>query len=168
MRIVGVDPGMATTGYGVVESDGCRSVLIEYGCIRTSAEDRAQERLGRIYRELHAVVTRTGGQVMAVEKLFFSKNSASAMQVGEARGVVILAGHHAGLPVFEYTPLQVKQAVTGFGRAEKRQIQQMVACLLALKQLPRPDDAADALALALCHAHTGLSGAAIVRRGGHV
>jgi crossover junction endodeoxyribonuclease RuvC len=159
---------MATTGFGVVESDGCRSLLIDYGCIRTSAEDSTQSRLNCIYRELRSVLKLTGGEVLVVEKLFFNKNSSSAMQVGEARGVVILAGHHASLPVFEYTPLQVKQAVTGYGRAEKRQIQQMVACLLALKELPRPDDAADALALALCHAFMGQSRAATVRRGEYV
>lgn len=168
MRIMGVDPGIAITGYGVVDSDGCRSILIDYGCIRTSAEDSTQRRLEHIYRELRAVLARNGGEVMVVEKIFFSRNSCSAMQVGEARGVVILAGQHASLQVFEYTPLQVKQAVTGYGRAEKRQIQQMVACLLALKQLPRPDDAADALALALCHAHTGLSRAAVSRMDKHV
>lgn len=164
MRIIGVDPGLATTGYGVVETDFYRSTLVDFGCIRTSPEETCQERFARIYRELGAVLLQSRAEAMAVEKLFFCKNSSNAMQVGEARGVVILAGHHAGLPVVEYTPLQVKQAVTGFGRAEKRQIQQMVACLLSLKQLPRPDDAADALALALCHAHTGLSRAAVDRK----
>lgn len=168
MRIIGVDPGLATTGYGVVETNFYRSTLVDFGCIRTSPEETYQERFAHIYRELGKVLRQSQAEAMAVEKLFFCKNSSNAMQVGEARGVVILAGHHAGLPVVEYTPLQVKQAVAGYGRAGKRQVQQMVACLLVLKELPRPDDAADALALALCHAHTGLSGAAMVRRGRHV
>jgi len=163
MRIIGVDPGLAVTGYGVVESEYSRSRLVDYGCIRTSAEETAAERLARIYRELGAVLRQAQAEAMAVEKLFFCKNTSSAMQVGEARGIVMLAGHHAGLRVFEYTPLQVKQAVTGFGRAEKAQVQQMVACVLALKHLPRPVDAADALAIALCHAHSGPVRAAVLR-----
>lgn len=168
MRIIGVDPGLAITGYGVVESDGCCSRLVDFGCIRTAADVACPERLERIYRELGAVLARTGPSVMAVEKLFFSKNSSSAMQVGEARGVVMLAGRHANLPVFEYTPLQVKQAVVGYGRAEKRQVQQMVKCILALQVVPGPDDAADALALAICHAHTGPTRAVNPRGGRHV
>lgn len=151
MRILGVDPGIATTGFGVVEYDGKRSILVDYGSIRTSPSRCGAARLGVIYSELLQIIARNGPGEVAVEKLFFNRNTTSAMQVGEARGVVILAASHAGLPVYEYTPLQVKQAVVGYGRAEKLQIQQMVRILLSLAAVPSPDDAADALALALCH-----------------
>ncbi|MCW3490802.1 crossover junction endodeoxyribonuclease RuvC [Dethiobacter alkaliphilus] len=168
MRIIGIDPGIATTGYGIVDSDGHRSVAIEYGCVLTDKDLPGPQRLQCIYRELSAVVSRFEPQVMAVEKLFFNKNINSAMQVGEARGVAILTGMHAGLDIFEYTPLQVKQSVVGFGRAEKKQVQQMVKVLLNLTKIPRPDDAADALAVALCHAHSGTTLNALTRRGTYV
>lgn len=154
MRIIGIDPGLATTGYGIVDSDGYRCSLVEFGCVKTGAELENPERLKIIYNDLHSLLTKYQPAVMAVEKLFFSRNVTSAMQVGEARGVAVLAGCHAGLVVSEYTPLQVKQAVVGYGRAEKQQIQHMVRVLLTLKTVPRPDDAADALAVAICHAHS--------------
>ena len=168
MRIIGIDPGIATTGYGIVESDGQRSVVLDFGCVFTAAELPMPERLQQIYAELTELLHRYKPDIMAVEKLFFCKNVNSAMQVGEARGVLILAGRHAGLPVFEYTPLQVKQSVVGYGRAEKSQVQQMVKVLLCLSKIPRPDDAADALAIALCHAHSGSMLSAINRRGTYV
>lgn len=168
MRIIGIDPGIATTGYGIVDSDGQRSTAIEYGCVLTAKELSTPERLQIIYRELTAIVTLFEPQVMAVEKLFFNKNLNSAMQVGEARGVAVLTGVHAGLNVYEYTPLQVKQAVVGYGRAEKKQVQQMVKVLLNLIKIPRPDDAADGLAIALCHAHSGTTLNAMTRRGTYV
>ena len=168
MRIIGIDPGIATTGYGIVESDGHRSVAIEYGCILTAKDLPTPERLQIIYRDLTEVLRQFTPQVMAVEKLFFNKNINSAMQVGEARGVAVLTGIHAGLSVFEYTPLQVKQAVVGYGRAEKKQVQQMVKVLLNLAKIPRPDDAADGLAIALCHAHSGSTLHALGRRGTYV
>lgn len=168
MRIIGIDPGIATTGYGVVQTDGQRSAALDFGCIATASDLPMPQRLERIYDELKFIVERYQPNVMAVEKLFFSKNSNSAMQVGEARGVVVLAGCHAGMHVYEYTPLQVKQAVVGYGKAEKLQVQQMVKMLLGLSKIPRPDDAADALAIALCHAHAGATLTALSRRGTHV
>jgi len=168
MRVIGIDPGTATTGYGIIDSDGTNSRLVDFGCIRTVPEDDVPERLYAIYHRLNDVLRQFAPTVMAVEKLFFSRNTSSAMQVGEARGVVILAGRQAGIPVFEYTPLQVKQSVVGYGRAQKQQIQEMVRILLQLRQKPRPDDAADALALALCHAHAGRLRELTGWRGTHV
>jgi crossover junction endodeoxyribonuclease RuvC len=155
MRVIGIDPGIALTGYGIVEDAGNRRVMIDYGCIRTESGQDASMRLDRIYREIISLADKFRPDTMAVEKIFFNKNVLSAMQVSEARGVAVLAGSHAGLKVYEYTPLQVKQAVVGYGRAEKKQVQQMVAALLSLRVLPKPDDAADALALALCHLNSG-------------
>jgi crossover junction endodeoxyribonuclease RuvC len=168
MRIIGIDPGIATTGYGVLDSDGQRSTMLAYGCIVTEAALPAPERLEQIHSQLSALLQTYQPAVMAVEKLFFCKNTNSAMQVGEARGVVLLTGRLGGLPVHEYTPLQVKQSVVGYGRAEKAQVQQMVKVLLRLPAIVRPDDAADALAIALCHAHSGTTLRAISRRGTYV
>lgn len=168
MRIIGIDPGIATTGYGILDSNGQRSAAQAFGCITTAAELAVPERLQQIYNELTAIVAAYKPDAMAVEKLFFCKNTNSAMQVGEARGVVLLTGRLGGLPVFEYTPLQVKQSVVGYGRAEKAQVQQMVKILLGLEKIPRPDDAADALAIALCHAHAGTTLNAYGRRGTYV
>ena len=155
MRVIGIDPGIATTGYGIVESCGSGRVMLDFGCILTHSGQEVSGRLNSIYSEIMLLTARHRPDVMAVEKLFFNKNIISAMQVSEARGVAVLAGNHAGLAVFEYTPLQVKQAVAGYGRADKNQVQQMVKVLLSLRELPKPDDAADALALALCHINTG-------------
>ena len=168
MRILGIDPGIAIMGYGVIETDGQRSVPLDFGCIITTAGTPMPDRLLAVYREVSEIIKRYQPDVMAVEKLFFAKNANSAMQVGEARGVVVLAGCHADMPVYEYTPLQVKQAVVGYGRAEKQQVQQMVKILLGLAKIPKPDDAADALAIAICHAHTGKLQAALTRGGTHV
>jgi len=151
MLVLGIDPGLATTGYGVVESSSGREKMVECGCIRTETALNTPERLGLIYRELLSLSRRLSLQAVAVEKIFFNKNTASALRVGEACGVTVLAGRHAGLPVFEYTPLQVKLAVAGYGRADKAQVQHMVCLLLGLSVAPKPDDAADALAVALCH-----------------
>jgi crossover junction endodeoxyribonuclease RuvC len=168
LRIIGIDPGIATTGYGLVESDGQRSIMHTFGCVTTASDLATPARLELIYRGLTEVVEIYRPDVMAVEKLFFAKNCKSVMQVGEARGVALLVGRLAKLPILEYTPLQIKQAVVGYGRAEKSQVQQMVKVLLGLQMIPRPDDAADALAVALCHAHTGSNSAAINRRGSYV
>lgn len=168
MRIIGIDPGIATTGYGVVDSDAQRSAALAYGCITTEAGLEPAERLRQIHTGLTQILERYQPQVMAVEKLFFCKNTNSAMQVGEARGVALLCGCLAGLGVYEYTPLQVKQSVVGYGRADKLQVQQMVKILLGLTRIPSPDDAADALAVALCHAHAGATRAALGRRGTYV
>ncbi|MBS4007158.1 MAG: crossover junction endodeoxyribonuclease RuvC [Clostridium sp.] len=168
MRIIGIDPGIATTGYGLVESDGQKSIMLAFGCVATSPDIATPERLEIVYQGLTEVVEKYRPNVMAVEKLFFAKNCKSVMQVGEARGVALLVGRLAKLSVFEYTPLQIKQAVVGYGRAEKSQVQQMVKVLLGLTRIPRPDDAADALAVALCHAHTGANSATVCRRGSYV
>lgn len=151
MRVLGIDPGTATTGYAVVEEEGADLHLIAIGVIETQAGIPLPQRLQEIYRDLRAVVARYVPEASAVEELFFSRNVRTAMAVGHARGVTLLALVDAGLPVGEYTPMQVKQAVTGYGGAEKRQVQEMVRLLLHLPEIPRPDDAADAAAVAICH-----------------
>ncbi len=154
MIILGVDPGTAITGYGVVESDGDTLTMVAYGAITTPSDWRLPRRLAHIYAELTALIAQRQLTDAVVEKLFFSKNVRTALSVGQARGVALLAAAQAGLAVHEYTPLQIKQAVVGYGRAEKMQVQQMVKMLLQLDFVPQPDDAADALAIAICHAHS--------------
>ncbi len=154
MIILGVDPGTAITGYGVLQSDGDDLSVIDYGAITTPADWLMSRRLQHIYQELTALIAQHTPTDAAVEKLFFSKNVRTALSVGQARGVALLAAAQAGLTIHEYTPLQIKQAVVGYGRAEKQQIQQMVKMLLQLAAIPQPDDAADALAIAICHAHS--------------
>lgn len=154
MRIIGIDPGTASTGFGVLEQNGNRLHLLHYGVIRTSPQVPAARRLLQIYREISELITQYRPEVMAVEELFFNKNSRTVLAVGQARGVAMLAAARGNLPVAEYTPLQVKMAVVGYGRAEKRQVQEMVRVLLGLTRRPQPDDAADALAVAICHAHS--------------
>ena len=151
MTILGIDPGYATVGFGLVEGDRSRQRFIQCGAIRTPAGDPLAARLKQIYDDTCLLIQQFKPEAMAVEKLFFNKNEKTAIDVSHGRGVLLLAGETMGLPVFEYTPLQVKQAVTGYGRAEKEQVMEMVKRLLALKQIPKPDDAADALAVALCH-----------------
>ncbi len=154
MRVLGVDPGTATTGYGVVEErDGTLDLLV-YGVITTTPDDAMPMRLRTIYHQLRAVITDWAPDALAVEELFFSRNVTTALTVGQARGVVLLAGAEADLPIHEYKPAAVKQAIAGYGGADKRQVQQMVRLLLHLEQAPRPDDAADAVALAVCHHHS--------------
>jgi crossover junction endodeoxyribonuclease RuvC len=154
LRILGIDPGTAIVGFGVIDVDGSRCIQKEYGCIRTSSQDPTPLRLRQIYENMKELIDRCKPQCVAVEELFFNKNVKTALAVGQARGVIFLAAVEKGLPVFEYTPLQVKQAVVGYGRAEKDQIQEMVRVLLRLESRPSPDDAADALAVAICHAHS--------------
>ena len=154
MRILGIDPGTAIVGFGVIDVEGSRCIQKEYGCIRTSSQEATPLRLQHIYHQVKELINRLEPQCMAVEQLFFNKNTKTALAVGQARGVVFLAAVEKGVPVFEYTPLQVKQAVVGYGRAEKGQVQEMVRVLLRLKSRPSPDDAADALAVAICHAHS--------------
>ena len=154
MIILGVDPGTAITGYGVVESDGDTLRMVAYGAITTPSDWQLPRRLAHIYAELTALIAQHQLTDAVVEKLFFSKNVRTALSVGQARGVALLAAAQAGLAIHEYTPLQIKQAVVGYGRAEKMQIQQMVKVLLQLDFIPQPDDAADALAIAICHAHS--------------
>ncbi len=154
MIILGVDPGTAITGYGVLQSDGDDLSMIDYGAITTPADWSMPRRLQQIYAELTALIAKHQPTDAVVEKLFFSKNVRTALSVGQARGVALLATAQAGLTLHEYTPLQIKQAVVGYGRAEKQQIQHMVKMLLQLDFVPQPDDAADALAVAICHAHS--------------
>ncbi|MCF6461343.1 crossover junction endodeoxyribonuclease RuvC [Clostridium sp. Cult3] len=151
MVILGIDPGLAIVGYGVIELIGNRYKTIDYGCIRTDASILFPERLKIIYDELTFLIDKYNPEDLAMEELFFNKNVKTAIKVGQARGVEILAAVNKGIDVYEYTPLQIKQSVVGYGRAEKRQVQEMVKMLLNLKEIPKPDDAADALAVAICH-----------------
>ncbi len=151
MRILGIDPGLALVGYGLVEENEGSFQKIDYGCIRTSKDLDLPRRLEIIFNDVKLLITKFSPDELALEKLFFCKNVRTALQVGEARGAILTAAVQEKAPIFEYTPLQVKQAVAGYGRAEKRQVQKMVALLLKLPEIPRPDDAADALAIALCH-----------------
>lgn len=150
---LGIDPGTAICGYGLVAEEGTALRLVAYGAITTTARQPMAERLLQIYHELGKIISLYGPTEMAVEELFFNKNVRTALQVGQARGVVLLAAAEGTLPVAEYTPLQVKLALVGYGRAEKRQVQEMVRMMLRMPDIPRPDDAADALAVAICHLH---------------
>ncbi len=153
ITILGIDPGFAIVGYGIIEKDKRGDLkVIDYGAIVTSAKLPFVNRLAQIHKELKNIIKKYKISNMAVEELFFSKNVKTAIEVGQARGVIMLTGIQAGLEVEEYTPLEVKQAVASYGRAEKQQVQQMVKLLLNLKKIPRPDDVADALAVAICAA----------------
>lgn len=155
MIVLGIDPGTAITGYGLVRQLGGRGIeLVHYGAIRTPAKTPMAERLKRLYHELCGVIAAHSPDEAAVEELFFSRNVTTALSVGQARGVAILAAAEAGLPVHEYKPREVKQAIVGYGNASKEQVQQMVQVLLGLDEVPRPDDAADAVAVAICHIHS--------------
>ena len=155
MLVLGIDPGTATIGFALVRDlpDG-NNEAVEYGVITTPKGDSAPQRLMQLYKELNAILARYEPDSAAVEKLFFANNVTTAIGVGQARGVVLLALAQAGLEVGEYTPNEVKQAVTGYGSADKRQVQEMVKVLLALDKIPKPDDAADALAIAITHLNT--------------
>ena len=152
--VLGIDPGIATTGYGVVQQDRDSVKPVAYGVISTSVGLSLPHRLQQLYRELSGLIKSYHPTEASVEELFFARNARTALTVGHARGVILLALADAGLPTYEYTPLQVKQAITGYGRADKEQVQEMVRLLLGLPGVPRPDDAADALAAAICHAHS--------------
>lgn len=154
MIILGIDPGIAIVGYGVLELIGNRYRLLEYGSIQTSADQTTDERLEIIYRELVELIKQYEPEEVAFEKLFHEKNTKTFINVAQARGVEILACKNEGLRIYEYTPLQVKQALTGYGRATKHQMQESVRRILNLEGIPKPDDAADALAIAICHSFT--------------
>lgn len=154
MRILGIDPGTGILGFGVIELTKGKAALVDAGVIRTSSNDNDAERLMTIFDELTSVIVETKPTEMSVEKLFFAQNVTTAMTVSQARGVVLLCGKQAGLTIYEYTPLQIKQALTGYGRADKKQIQEMVRVILQLKVVPKPDDCADALAAAITHSMT--------------
>ena len=155
MIILGIDPGYAIVGYGVIEQLGNRFRVIDFGSIQTKSTMPVVERLQVIYSELRNIIYKTKPDCMAIEELFFNTNTKTAILVAQARGVLMLGAANEGLDIYEYTPLQVKQAVTGYGRADKNQVQQMTKALLGLDKVPKPDDTADALAIAICHAHTG-------------
>ena len=154
MRILGIDPGTGILGFGIIEVVNSKPALVDAGVIRTPVKEDDAVRLLTIYEELSDIIAATKPQEMSVEKLFFAQNVTTAMTVAQARGVVLLCGMQAGLKIAEYTPLQIKQALTGYGRAEKRQIQEMVRVILQLKEVPKPDDCADALAAAITHSMT--------------
>jgi len=149
--IIGIDPGLAIVGFGVIRKEKNRITPVSYGCIRTSSEKQSPERLMEIYDEMIALFEKYMPCAVAVETLFFTNNITSAMGVSEARGVIFLAAQQKNIPVIEYTPKQVKQAITGSGRADKKQVQEMIKRLLDLDEVPKPDDAADGLSIALCH-----------------
>jgi len=152
MRIIGIDPGTATTGYGVItENSKGDLIVVDFGAITTPADLCMPDRLVLLYKRMNELILLHHPDGGAVEKLFFHRNVTTALSVGQARGVVLLALAEAGLSIAEYTPLEVKQAVVGYGGADKNQVQQMVKALLGLAQVPKPDDAADALAIAICH-----------------
>jgi crossover junction endodeoxyribonuclease RuvC len=157
LRIIGIDPGYAIVGYGVLDYAGNKFTVVDYGAITTPADLAFDQRLARIYDELDVLLKRLQPHAMAIEKLFFTTNQKTGIDVAQARGVIQLCAVKNAVEVAEYTPLQVKQSVVGYGKAEKKQVQQMTKTLLNLESVPKPDDTADALAIAICHAHSAFS-----------
>lgn len=157
MRILGIDPGYAIVGYGVIDYHSGKFSVVGCGAVTTEADKPFPERLKNIYEDLNFIIDKYKPDALSIERLYFNTNTTTAIDVAQARGVIVLAAEKNGLEINEYTPLQVKQAVTGYGRAEKRQVMEMVKNLLFLKAVPKPDDTADALALAVCHAHYSAS-----------
>lgn len=164
MVIMGIDPGYAIVGVGIVECERGQFRVLEYGPVTTPAHIEFDRRLEMIYDELTAIFKRRPVDAVAIEELFFNTNTTTAIAVAQARGVICLAARKAGVPLYEYTPLQVKSAVTGYGRAEKAQVMEMVRSILGLKSIPKPDDVADALAIAVCHGHSAGSAIAGIYR----
>lgn len=154
MRILGIDPGYAILGYGVLDKVGNRFQVVTYGSILTDAKMDMPSRLRVLYDELKVIIDTYKPEEAAIEELFFNNNAKTAIMVGEARGVAVLACAHGQLKISEYTPLQIKQALVGYGRADKKQVQAMVKAILNLEKVPKPDDTADALAAAICHGHS--------------
>lgn len=154
MRILGIDPGYAIVGYGILEYEKNKFYPVEYGAVTTDAHTDFQDRLKEVYVQLDEVIKRTQPKAMAIEKLFFTTNQKTVIQVAQARGVILLCARMNNIPVYEYTPLQIKQAVTGYGKAVKKQVQEMTKRILNLESVPRPDDTADALAVAICHGYS--------------
>lgn len=157
MKILGIDPGYAIVGWGVVDYKNNHFAPMDFGAVLTQAHTPFNERLEIIYNELSAVISKNKPEVISIEKLFYNSNQKTVIDVAQARGVIMLLAQQNRLPVYEYTPLQVKQSVVGYGRAEKKQVQQMIKKILSLEKVPKPDDTADALALAVCHAHSSSS-----------
>jgi len=164
MRILGIDPGVATIGFGLIDCDRASQRLIQYGVITTPAGLPLSTRLWQISRDMEELLTAFKPDECAIEELFFSKNITTGISVAHGRGVVLLCAYQAGLQIYEYTPMQVKQAVVGYGKAEKRQVMDMVRRILNLPAVPKPDDAADAVAIALCHARSVTS---LLNQGGN-
>ncbi len=154
MRILGIDPGIAIVGYGIVDKEANRYKTVAYDAVTTRAHTPLEKRLEEVYNGIDEIIKTYKPDVMSIEELFFNNNAKTALTVGQARGVIILAAVKNGVPVYEYTPLQVKQALTGYGRAGKTQIQQMMKSMLGLTEIPKPDDVADALAIAVCHGNS--------------
>lgn len=165
MRIIGIDPGYAIIGYGVIDYIGNRFSVVEYDAVTTEAKTDFNLRLEQIYDGITEKIVRLKPEAMSIEKLYFNTNTTTAIAVAEARGCILLAAQKAHLPVYEYTPLQIKQSITGYGRAEKRQMIEMTRMLLGLVKAPHPDDVADALAAAICHAHSSGSTMNLIRQG---
>jgi len=153
MRILGIDPGSGSTGYGIIDTDGSQHKAVLFGAIKTDSHQAFHERLLKIYSDLSALLAREKADVMAIEEVFHATNIQSALRLGQARGVTLLVAAQQGMGVYEYSPLEIKNAVVGYGRAEKSQVQIMVKLLLGLPEIPSPDHAADALAIAICHAN---------------
>lgn len=162
--IMGIDPGFAITGYGIVKYERNKFSVIDYGAVLTKADTPFAERLLQLDERLNELIQATKPDAISVEELFFNKNIKTAIMAAHGRGIALLAAARSGAQVFEYTPLQVKQAVVGYGRAEKAQIQQMVKAILNLPAIPKPDDVADALAVAICHGHSHRMGAIVGAR----
>ena len=154
MVILGIDPGYAIVGYGVIRYEKNRFSVIDYGAITTEAKTAFNQRLHIIFNDMIALIEKYKPEAMAIEKLFYNTNAKTVIDVAQARGVIMLAAQLNGVDAFEYTPLQVKQSVVGYGRAEKKQVQEMTRVILNLEKIPKPDDTADALAMAICHAHS--------------
>ncbi|MCH5188994.1 MAG: crossover junction endodeoxyribonuclease RuvC [Oscillospiraceae bacterium] len=153
MIILGIDPGYAIVGWGVIEYNANKFSVIDYGAVTTEAKTPFNDRLKQVYDGIDAIMKRYSPQALAIEKLFYNTNAKTVIDVAQARGVINLAAVQNNIPIFEYTPLQVKQSVVGYGRAEKKQVQEMTRVILKLEKIPKPDDTADALAMAICHAH---------------
>ncbi len=153
MRVLGIDPGYAIIGYGIIEYDNFRFKTVAYGAVTTTPDKPFLDRLCDIFDDISTLIAKYHPDCLSIEKLYFNTNTTTAIDVAQARGVILLAARRANIDVFEYTPLQVKQSITGYGRAEKRQVMEMVKNLLQLNSVPKPDDTADALALAICHGH---------------
>lgn len=160
MVILGIDPGMAIMGYGVIESDknNNKMKVLDYGVVTTPSDMETSQRLLHIFNSVEELIRQYSPDAIAYEELFFNKNVKTALIIGHARGAAVVAGARQGIDLYEYTPLQVKQAVAGYGRADKQQVQSMVKLLLNLREIPKPDDAADALAVAVCHMHSAQFG----------
>ena len=164
MRVLGIDPGYAIVGWGVVDYGGNRFAPVDFGAVCTDAGVPFERRLDEVYTGIKEVIERTRPEVLAIEKLFYQHNQTTVIGVAEARGVILLAAAQAGLPIYEYTPMQVKQAVVGYGNASKHQVMDMTKRILRLSAVPKPDDAADAVAIALCHARSSTSLLALAQK----